>query len=85
MKLSQLIRANLFPTSLVQIETVFTCEVLERFHLGYNISKRNSQDFVRVLSQLSARDAITGEVKVSLYYEHEMIRELLIVVPGLLP
>ncbi|EIW63087.1 uncharacterized protein TRAVEDRAFT_83518, partial [Trametes versicolor FP-101664 SS1] len=63
MKLSQLIRADLFPASLARIETAFTCEVLERFHLDYDISKRSSQDFVRVLSQLSARDAITGEVK----------------------
>lgn len=82
MKLSQLIRADLFPASLARIETAFTCEVLERFHLDYDISKRSSQDFVRVLSQLSARDAITGEVKVSFYYKHETIRELLIVVPG---
>ncbi|KAI0362919.1 hypothetical protein BV20DRAFT_1040149 [Pilatotrama ljubarskyi] len=61
--LSQLIRADLFPSSLDRIETAFTCEVLERFHIDYDISKRSTQDFVRVLTQLSASDEATGEVK----------------------
>ncbi|KAI0359016.1 hypothetical protein OH77DRAFT_1502180 [Trametes cingulata] len=62
-KLSQLVRADLFPASLDRIETAFTCDVLERFHVDYDVSKRSTQDFVRVLTSLSASDEETGEVK----------------------
>ncbi|KAI0352177.1 hypothetical protein OH77DRAFT_1460988 [Trametes cingulata] len=61
--LSQLLRADLFPATLERTETAFTCEVLERFHVDFDISKRSTQDFVRVLTSLSARDRDTGEVK----------------------
>ncbi|KAH9858371.1 hypothetical protein C2E23DRAFT_718713 [Lenzites betulinus] len=62
-QLSQLIRADLFPATLERTETAFTCEVLERFHLDFDISKRSVQDFVRILEQLSAPDDDTGRVK----------------------
>ncbi|KAH9852429.1 hypothetical protein C2E23DRAFT_730568 [Lenzites betulinus] len=62
-RLSQLLRADLFPATLERIETAFTCEVLERFHLDFDVSKRSTQDFVRILEQLSSPDDNTGRVK----------------------
>lgn len=64
-ELSQLVRSDLFPATLERTETAFTCDVLERFHLDYDISKRSSQDFVRILEGLSTGDRLTGLVKVS--------------------
>ncbi|KAH9856760.1 hypothetical protein C2E23DRAFT_722024 [Lenzites betulinus] len=55
-RLSQLVRADLFPATLDRIETAFTCHVLERFHLDFDVSKRSTQDFVRILEQLSPND-----------------------------
>ncbi|KAI0324339.1 hypothetical protein GY45DRAFT_1395263 [Cubamyces sp. BRFM 1775] len=62
-QLRQLVRADLFPATLERIETAFTCEVLERFHVDYDISKRSTQDFVEILKVLSAGNKETGEVK----------------------
>ncbi|KAI0360938.1 hypothetical protein OH77DRAFT_1393632 [Trametes cingulata] len=62
-ELSQLVRADLFPATLERPETAFTCDVLERFHVDFDISKRSTQDFVRVLTSLSACDKDTGDVK----------------------
>ncbi|KAH9846525.1 hypothetical protein C2E23DRAFT_715586, partial [Lenzites betulinus] len=62
-RLSQLVCADLFPATLERTETAFTCEILERFHLDFDISKRSVQDFVRVLEQLSPPDPNTRRVK----------------------
>ncbi len=62
--LSQLIRADYFPASLQRTETAFTCEVLERFHVDYDISKKSAQDFMRVISRLSGGRMNNGHVKV---------------------
>ncbi|KAH9856057.1 hypothetical protein C2E23DRAFT_712438, partial [Lenzites betulinus] len=55
-RLSQLLRIDLFPATLDRIETAFTCQVLERFHLDFDVSKRSTQDFVRIVEQLSPHD-----------------------------
>ncbi|KAH9853109.1 hypothetical protein C2E23DRAFT_701397, partial [Lenzites betulinus] len=62
-QMSQLVRADLFPATLERTETAFTCDVLERFHLDFDISKRSVQDFVRILEQLSPPDQDSGRVK----------------------
>ncbi|KAH9894232.1 hypothetical protein C8Q73DRAFT_646680 [Cubamyces lactineus] len=62
-QLRQLVRSDLFPATLERIETVFTCEVLERFHVDFDVCKRSSQDFVRILNLMSGGTQETGEVK----------------------
>lgn len=63
-QLRQLVRSDLFPATLERIETAFTCEVLERFHVDFDVCKRSSQDFVRILNLMSGGTQETGEVKV---------------------
>ncbi|KAH9885218.1 hypothetical protein C8Q73DRAFT_660167, partial [Cubamyces lactineus] len=61
--MSQLVRADMFPASIDRIETAFTCELLERYHLDFDVSKRSAQDFVRILTILTPIDKATGKVK----------------------
>ena len=47
MRLTQLVRADLFPATLERIETAFTVEVLRAYHLLYDTSKVSAQDFMQ--------------------------------------
>ena len=64
-EMSQLLRSDLFPASTERIETAFTCELLERYHVDFDVTKRNAQDFMRILAILTPQDQETGKVKVS--------------------
>ncbi|KAJ3014547.1 hypothetical protein NUW54_g1280 [Trametes sanguinea] len=59
----KLIRADLFPATLERTETCFTCELLERFHVDFDISKKSAQDFLRVITRLSGGRTRDGRVK----------------------
>ncbi|KAH9902473.1 hypothetical protein C8Q73DRAFT_609081, partial [Cubamyces lactineus] len=61
--ISQLVRADMFPASTERIETAFTCELLERYHIDFDVTKRSAQDFVRILTMLTPIDKETGKVK----------------------
>ncbi|KAI0652689.1 hypothetical protein C8Q79DRAFT_997656 [Trametes meyenii] len=60
---SQLIRRDLFPASMERVETAFTCELLERFHVDFDVTKRSVQDFMQVLSHISGGEKEQGQAK----------------------
>ena len=62
--LSQLIRADYFPATLIRTETLFTTELLEDFILDYEISKKSTQDYLRRIVRRT-NGAFPKDVKVS--------------------